>query len=75
MLSFLFRHFYCIIFPYVSLNHVWTTFLTFIIGTLANTRKNILDAAECINSVGYGLSAVISNAIFRDRNDSELIMK
>ena len=31
MLSFRFLHFYCIIFSYLHLNHVWTTvFLTFI---------------------------------------------
>ena len=30
MLSFLFRHFYRIIFSYVSFYHVWSTVLTFI---------------------------------------------
>ena len=42
-------------------------------GAFANTKTHMRDATECINSIGYGLFAVIK-AIFSKRNDSEFIM-
>ena len=42
-------------------------------GTLANTKTHMRDATECINSIGYGLFAVIK-VIFSNRNDLEFIV-
>ena len=42
-------------------------------GTLTNTKTHIQDAIECVNSIGYGLVAVIK-AIFSNRKDLEFIM-
>ena len=42
-------------------------------GKLANTKIHIRDATECINSIGYGLLAVIK-VIFSRQNDLKLII-
>ena len=67
MLSFPFRHVYCIIFSYVCFNHVWTSFNIYtkcpLNGTLANAKTHMRDVTECINAIGYGLSAVIKAII------------
>ena len=70
MFSFLFVHFYCIIFSHVSFNHYtkWS-----INETLSNTKRHTRVATECINSIGYALFAVLK-AIFSNPNGLEKIM-
>ena len=69
MLSFLFLHFYCIIFSHVSFKHYWKTVLTFIqsVHQMGHYQTQKRGATELINSIGYALFAVIK-AIFSNPN-------
>ena len=57
MISFRFRHFYCIIFSYVHMNPLIMfrqQFLAFL-PSVPYTKTDMRDATECIDSIGYGL--------------------
>ena len=76
MLSF-FCHFIYDIFKFSLLSCFYISFNIYtkssLNGALTNTKTHIQDATECVNSIGYGLFAVIK-AIFSNRNDLEFIM-
>ena len=76
MLSFLFLHFYCIIFSHVSLlfENSFNIYAKCPSNrTLSNTKTHMRDDIECINSIEYALFAVIK-VIFSNPNGLEFIM-
>ena len=76
MLSFLFLHFYCIIFLHVLLENSFNIYTKCPSnGTLSNTKTHMRDATEWINSIGYAFFAVKVSKGAKIRNRYNQVMR